>query len=204
MPKKKDKLPEYLLLQLSDLFVRVGFRSPSMKDVSEFLGISKKTLYQYVGNKEELLIEVIRYRLDDYKNRIERITANTESVIEEFGQLTFLTSDLLQDFHYKARKDLQKFYPGALAVYQQFVHKELQKAMMSNLMKGVNQSVYRNDILKKLTAQYLIKTIELLENDEVMIQTRMTNKDLYERFIQYHLLALTSEKGRKMVFEHFD
>ncbi|MEM1220215.1 MAG: helix-turn-helix domain-containing protein, partial [Bacteroidota bacterium] len=44
-----------ILSRSKRLFLRYGIRSVTMDDISKEMGISKKTLYQYVDNKADLI-----------------------------------------------------------------------------------------------------------------------------------------------------
>ena len=43
-----------------DLFMQYGLRSVSMDDIASALGVSKKTIYQFFADKDELVGEVIK------------------------------------------------------------------------------------------------------------------------------------------------
>ena len=47
---------ERILVKAHELFNRYGIRSVSMDDIAAQLGMSKKTLYQYYTDKDELTI----------------------------------------------------------------------------------------------------------------------------------------------------
>ncbi len=55
---------ENILEKVSELYNKYGIKSVTMDDVARELGISKKTLYQYVENKNELVSKVLDYLLD--------------------------------------------------------------------------------------------------------------------------------------------
>ena len=42
-----------------ELYMRFGIRSVSMENMAEALGMSKKTLYQYYADKDQLVVEVV-------------------------------------------------------------------------------------------------------------------------------------------------
>ena len=44
-----------ILLKVRELYMKYGIKSITMDDVAEELGISKKTLYQYVTDKDDLV-----------------------------------------------------------------------------------------------------------------------------------------------------
>jgi len=47
-----------ILLKVSELYTKYGIKSITMDDVARELGISKKTLYQFVSDKNELLVSL--------------------------------------------------------------------------------------------------------------------------------------------------
>ncbi|MFZ1857244.1 MAG: TetR/AcrR family transcriptional regulator, partial [Chitinophagaceae bacterium] len=50
---------ERILLKAEELFMQYGIRSVSMDDIANNLGMSKKTLYQYFADKDELVEAVV-------------------------------------------------------------------------------------------------------------------------------------------------
>ena len=48
-----------LLESISELFLKFGLRSTSMDDIASHLKMSKKTLYQYFANKDEVVEQVM-------------------------------------------------------------------------------------------------------------------------------------------------
>ena len=51
---------ETLIRSARELFLKYGIKSVSMDDIARLLGISKKTIYNIVDNKSELVEEVIK------------------------------------------------------------------------------------------------------------------------------------------------
>src|SRR5436190_2679830 len=50
---------ERILIKAEELFMQFGIRSVSMDDIANNLGMSKKTLYQYYADKDELVDAVV-------------------------------------------------------------------------------------------------------------------------------------------------
>jgi AcrR family transcriptional regulator len=53
-----------IIEKVSELYMRYGIRSVTMDDVSRHLGISKKTLYSYVTDKQELVELTVKNHLN--------------------------------------------------------------------------------------------------------------------------------------------
>ena len=53
-----------ILLKVRELYTKYGIKSITMDDVATELGISKKTLYQYVTDKDDLVGKFIDNEID--------------------------------------------------------------------------------------------------------------------------------------------
>jgi AraC-like DNA-binding protein len=56
---KSMETQERILQTAETIFMRMGIRSVSMDDISAELGMSKKTLYQYFEDKDQLVTTVV-------------------------------------------------------------------------------------------------------------------------------------------------
>ncbi|NTW32950.1 MAG: TetR/AcrR family transcriptional regulator, partial [Bacteroidetes bacterium] len=52
---------EEIIKKVLELYMKFGIKSVSMDDAARELGISKKTLYQYFKDKDELVKKVVAY-----------------------------------------------------------------------------------------------------------------------------------------------
>lgn len=57
-----NDVKEEMVESISDIFLKYGLRSTSMDDICSHLKISKKTLYQYFHNKDEIVEKVMDFR----------------------------------------------------------------------------------------------------------------------------------------------
>ena len=72
-----------VLTQAEELFMRVGIKSVTMQDLSRELGISKKTLYQYVDNKADLVSKIIFNHAQHEIDEVKKITSASKNAIDE-------------------------------------------------------------------------------------------------------------------------
>ena len=71
MENNERAYKDELVQKISDLFLTFGLRSTSMDDIANHLKISKKTLYQYFGNKDDVVEQVMLFRIYDKRGRSE-------------------------------------------------------------------------------------------------------------------------------------
>ena len=91
MSKEQKQASEELLENISGLFLKYGLRSTSMEDICSHLKISKKTLYQFFQNKEDVnslafinQFDVKKYHPAVYQRMRER---DAKTVTEMLNQL---------------------------------------------------------------------------------------------------------------------
>jgi len=53
-----DTQREQILARAAELFARQGYSATSMNQVAEACGVSKPSLYHYVRDKDQLLVEI--------------------------------------------------------------------------------------------------------------------------------------------------
>ena len=66
-----------------DLFLSEGVKSVNMDDVSSSLGMSKKTLYQHVSNKGDLVEKAFKLHQSRILSAINSIQEKNENAIDE-------------------------------------------------------------------------------------------------------------------------
>src|SRR5205809_6254047 len=69
-----------------ELFMRYGVRSVSMDDIAAQLGMSKKTLYQYYTDKEELVDAVLSSFLENNRKQCIDARQKAENALHEVFQ----------------------------------------------------------------------------------------------------------------------
>ena len=75
----KDKILE----KATELFLNLGFKSVTMDDLANEMGISKKTIYAHYENKTKLVTESTMYLFNVISQGIDQISSLKKNPIEE-------------------------------------------------------------------------------------------------------------------------
>ena len=78
---------EDLLDYSTTQFMSLGIRSVSMDDIASGRGMSKKTLYQHVQNKSDLVTQAISRHLDLEVQAIDHIITHADDAIDEMVKI---------------------------------------------------------------------------------------------------------------------
>ncbi len=100
-----------ILLKVSDLYTKYGIKSITMDDVATELGISKKTLYQYVTDKDDLVGKFIDNEIALRQEEICKCFQAGFNAIEELFEISKFMNKLMKDQNPATEHDLKKYYP---------------------------------------------------------------------------------------------
>ena len=131
-----------IVLEADNLFLKLGIRCVSMDDICHKLCISKKTLYQTIKDKEELIKKVLAHHALNEQNAFEKIAATSENAIDEMFQITKHVLQLLQKMNPATKIDLQRLYR---VQYDKMMNERFDFIYLNiknNLEKGIRDGIY--------------------------------------------------------------
>lgn len=180
-----------------DLFMRYGIKSITMDDIARKLGVSKKTLYQYVENKEDLIQQVIYQHTLEEKEAIEQIVLEANNAVEEIYLIAKYVVGLLRQVSPTTMYDLQKYYRNIWdmmeALHQQFIL----TIIKANLERGITEELYRHDLDVDVIAQLYVGNTSLITNEDFFPLKEYARDRIFTEFIKYHIRGIASSKGLK-------
>ncbi len=191
-----------ILNTAESLFMRYGLKSVTMDDVSRELGISKKTLYQFVENKKDLINAVIAATIQSEKEVMDQIQAESTNAIDEMLRIARHVTQKLREFHPGAVYDLQKYYREAWDLMNAFHEHYIFSTIKGNIERGQTEGLYRSDANSEIIARlYVGKTFDLVDESNFPL-ARYNRQKLFQEYILYHLRGIASTKGLKLLEKH--
>jgi len=193
------EVKDRILVKAHELFNRYGIRSVSMDDIAAALGMSKKTLYQYCTDKEELVDAVFSLVMDDNRKQCLLDKQAAENAIHE----VFLAFDMVQDMFASMNPsvlfDMEKYHPACFKKFQEYKNGFLYQMIQHNIERGIKEEIYRPDIDIDIMIRYRLHSIMLAFNPDVFPDNR-NNLVHIERQLQEHFLhGLATAKGQKLI-----
>lgn len=166
-----------------------------MDDIARELGMSKKTIYQFVSTKNELVIQAIEAHLELEKEHIARILDQAPNSVQGMlGILEYMIAELRQ-LNPSVIYDLQKYYPEAWAVLNNYRYEFVLGMINRNLEKGKEEGVYRKDLNTLIIGRIYIKALDVLLDQQIFPISQFNFIDIYSEFIRYHLRGIVSAEG---------
>ncbi len=192
----KEKEIKYRIVNAThQLLMTYGVRSVSMDDISGNLGMSKKTLYQYFKNKDEIIEDVVTGIIFHNEGLCCGNKKETENAVHEMFMVINMLKEMFQNMNPSVMFDLQKYHPKAYKKIAQHKDEFLLKTVKENLEAGLKQKLYRRDLDIEILARYRIETMFLPFGIEFQKSTQKTMMQCQEQIILNFLYGLVTPKG---------
>lgn len=190
---------ERILVKANELFHRYGIRSVSMDDIAAQLGMSKKTLYQYYTDKDELVHAVFDVALTINRNNCLECTKKGDNAIHEVFLSFDIMEEMLKTMNPSVLFDMQKYHPSAYKKFEEFRNSFLYKIIKSNLDRGVKEELYRSDIDTDILTRYRLYSVLLSFNPDVFPTMKTNAAYIEQQLIECFVYGMATPKGYKLI-----
>ncbi len=197
-----QKVREKILNAAADMFLTYGFKSVTMDDIAHKIGVSKKTIYANYSTKTKLVQATGNHLLNTISEGIEEIRdRELNPVIENFEIKRFVNQ------HLKGEKtsphfQLKKYYPRIYENLHNNQFEVLQECVGENICRGIESGYYRKDLNVKFITRIHFIGMMGIKDKEIFPMEEYNEAALMGEFLEYHLRAICTEKGLKILEEH--
>jgi AcrR family transcriptional regulator len=192
-------MQEKITEKAGDMFLKFGFKSVTMDDIANEMGISKKTIYKYFDNKDHLVDETVAYVQKTIDTIIEDIMSRGYNAIEENFAIKNVFKNMFKNAKTSPMFQLKKYYPETFAKLMEREICTFSDCMMHNLNKGVSEKLYRSNIDKDMVMKFYFLLVFGVHESELF------NHDLSEivetevKALEYHTRAIATLYGHSIL-----
>jgi hypothetical protein len=194
-------MKEKIINSSQKLFLTFGFKTVTMDDIANELSISKKTIYNFFNNKTELVTATAHNLHEQLVKGISAIRNKSDDPIKEFFEVKDLILEHLHDQRNHSIYQLEKFYPE---IYKSVKNKHLDfmiKSFGEVLMSGIKFGLFRKNINVDFVSRIYFNSISGLMNPEIYPPENYTLEKSLEKYREYFLRSIVTEKGLKKLDE---
>ena len=184
-----------LVEPIKDLFYAYGLKNLSMDDISHRLGISKKTLYTFVKNKDELLEKIFLHEDDRLMMMNEEMDKLKINAIEKLLKISQLVNEEMKRINPMIRFEMQKYYSQLYDLFVERKRKNVFEGMKVNIQQGIQEKIYRDDINVDLVATIYLNSFIELHNSDICKMLDINFMQLFEVLFENHIRAISTPVG---------
>jgi AcrR family transcriptional regulator len=184
-----------ILSKVRELYTKYGIKSITMDDVAREMGISKKTIYQYVTDKDDLVGKFVFNEIELRQEEICKCFKTGFNAIEELFEISIFMNKLIRDQNPATDHDLKKYY---LHHYQNMVKIRREATfnyIFQNLNKGKAEGLYRDEIDAEIISKLYISRLEGIHLNDLFTVEEFTSLRLFIELLNYHIRGIATEKG---------
>lgn len=194
---ENEKLQEDLLKAAHKLYMGVGIKSVSMDDIAREMGVSKKTIYQVVENKEQLIDMVMQQDACEDRKVLTRNRSDSKDAIDEFLRNSRFFIRQMRQISPTTFRDLQKYYPAIWKEQMETHHAEFRQSIADNMERGLEEGLYREDIDSEIIATlYSGMMMMVIDRIQFPAQDRLIS-DIISQLTRYHFRGITNQFGQE-------
>ena len=176
-------------------FRKPGFKSVSMDDLARQLGRSKKTLYQVVDSKTQLIDLVLDgdMRADD--EALRQICETAQDAVDEMLQVVLYFTTMMREINPAGLYDLQKYYRPSWELLDCHRNDRMVEHVRANLRRGQGEGLYRSDMDRELVARLFVHAPHVMLDQEQFDMRERPWEDTLTQFMRYHLHGVCNAAG---------
>jgi AcrR family transcriptional regulator len=193
---------ERIILGGEELFLKAGIKSVTMDDIAKHLGMSKKTIYQFFRDKNELVIALVQKKLKEDEQQMEDIVSNSGNVIEGMINMMKCSEDIFSRINPIVIHDIQKYHPEAWKQFQNFKSGVIVQTLEELLIKGIEQGYIRPDTDVKIIARMRMIQVEMGFDTSIFPHSEFNVWRVQQQFHEHFNYGICTLEGYKLLDEY--
>ena len=192
---------EKILQKAAEMFLNLGFKSVTMDDIANEIGISKKTIYAHFDTKTKLVEATTFYLFEIISAGIDEINARQLNGIEELFVIKNFIGKHLKDEKSSPFYQLQKYYPKIFIRLKNMQLEVMRRCVVVNLERGVETGIYRSEINIPFIARIYFMGMIAMKDPNMFPIEEFPIREASRQYLEYHIRAISTDKGLKILHQ---
>ncbi|WP_244279919.1 TetR/AcrR family transcriptional regulator [Leptospira brenneri] len=157
-----------ILEKVEELFFKYGYSKTKMEEIASSLKISRKTLYKYYSNKQDLMEVYMEYKQDKIRNVISEI-ANDETLtaVQKFSKMH---RSLVEESPYMMQdlfiREISEMFPHKMEQFKKRRQKEIPESIGKIFQMAKLKGELRDGFMPEVAVHLFLSSIEMILNNK--------------------------------------
>lgn len=177
-------------------FYKRGVRAVKMDEISQGLHVSKRTVYEIFGDKEELLLAGLKIKSLEMREKLEAYSCNVaHNVVDIIGYFYKLQMEVNSTVGVAFYEEIHRM-PRVVEFFNQEHEREFADRVKF-LKAGVEEGLFRQDIDYSLTMELLSASMsEIMRNQ---IYKKYSMQQIFDNFFLVIIRGFCTERGAALL-----
>lgn len=193
---------ENIIATAENLFIRLGFKRVTMDDIAREMAISKKTIYQYFKDKNEIVCSVTEKFLKREGCEIQAIEENSGNVIEHLVNTSKNLRRHVTSINPGAMYDLKRYFPDGWKIFTHYKEEVFLKSIVKILKQGKDEGYFRADINPEILGIMRMEQIQMSFDENLYPRDRYDFTQVQMQMLEHFVAGILTEKGKELLMEY--
>ena len=196
MKKEEIDLQQYskILECIMKALMKTGVKATTMDSIASSLQMSKRTLYEIFGSKEEMFLEAHKFFHKKMALALKDIFETSDNVMEAIIKCFLFNRDLMSNVNADFIRDIEQLAKKGEMISQDN-HRHHYQNLYDVLSKGVKEGYFRDDVNLKVQCRMLSLQMESLKRSVELFPEDISLLEIYDSIIIGFLRGISSSKG---------
>ena len=187
------------ILEIADsLFHKYGIRSISMDEIARELSISKKTIYQYFKDKDDIVYQVTVRNIKLDKEEFEEVFQSSKDAIDELLKISQCIRVKLKEINPSLLFDINKYHPRSWELWIEYKNHFMKNHIFRSIERGMKEGFFRNDLNAEVLAKLRIEQVEMSFDERVFPRTEFNFLEVQMALFDHFVHGLLTVKGQEI------
>ena len=191
-----------ILFKARDLMLHHGVKHVTMDDLANQLGISKKTIYQFYKDKDSLVMAVVDLELEEQCSKCKGAQGTADNAVHEMFLLMEEMQEMFKNMNPLTMTELAKYFPEAFQKIQLHKDEFMHSIIKTNLVRGIEQGVYRQDVDPEILSRYRLETSFVPFNTSLYPMSKFDIGKVNLQIIEHFVYGVMSLKGYQLMEQY--
>lgn len=183
------------------MFVRQGIKSVRMDDIAQELGVSKRTLYELFGDKEELLYLCLKRHLTIVNEAVAEKALKADNMLESI-LIGFFEMTQYSETNNRIAGNLRKFYPEV----HERLHRELGSSSTERFKRAIERCVEQGLLDNKANIDLAITMLYymaagIVARKDVIMPEGLSVREAFLSVVILFFRGISTSEGLRIIDE---
>ena len=142
-----------------------------MDEIARELSISKKTIYQYFKDKDDIVYQVTVRNIKLDKEEFEEVFQSSKDAIDELLKISQCIRVKLKEINPSLLFDINKYHPRSWELWIEYKNHFMKNHIFRSIERGIKEGFFRNDLNAEVLAKLRIEQVEMSFDERVFPRT---------------------------------
>ncbi len=202
-PRNEDQKLNRIVSDSLKVFMTYGIKSITMDDIARHLGMSKKTLYQHISDKNDLVLRCVEFDCCEDELELQKIVSKNLNAVEENIAISKYILNQIRSVHPSIFYELEKYFPDAWKKLH-LTRQDFAGLLISkNLHKGIEEGYFHEDIHVEIMTRLWVARMNVIFDPKLFPIQEFDLAEVYEQMFVHQIRGLATKKGLKYLDKHY-